>query len=96
MSESIATVTSKGRNTLPVAIRRHLGLRVGEKVAFVIGTNGEVQVRPVRYPTVASLAGAAGSLPQQLARSELLESAREDHLASEYRRGEWSPPLVDT
>ena len=31
----LAKVTSKGQITLPIAIRRHLGLREGDKVAFV-------------------------------------------------------------
>lgn len=74
--------------TLPAAIREHLGVAERDKIAFVIGEDGIVQVRPVAYPTIASLAGAAGSLPRPMPWKEMLEIAREDHLAAKFGRHE--------
>ena len=44
-----ATLTSKGQITLPKAIRDLLRLDTGDTVDFVVGDNGEVQVRAGRY-----------------------------------------------
>jgi len=66
MKEIISTVTSEGQITIPAEVRERLGLAAGDKLAFVIGDEGQIEVRPVRYSTVASLRGAAGSLPVPL------------------------------
>jgi bifunctional DNA-binding transcriptional regulator/antitoxin component of YhaV-PrlF toxin-antitoxin module len=63
-----------------VKIRRHLGVGVGDKVAFTVEEDGTVKVRPVKYPTIASLQGAAGSLPRRLSWAEMREIAYEDRL----------------
>jgi AbrB family looped-hinge helix DNA binding protein len=42
-----AKITSKGQITLPLEIRRLLGVQAGDKVLFESGGNG-VRVRPVR------------------------------------------------
>ena len=44
-----ATLTSKGQITLPKSIRELLRLDTGDTVEFVIGENGDVQVRAGRY-----------------------------------------------
>ena len=48
MREIIATVTSKGQVTVPAEVRRHLGIKPGATVAFVIDGD-EVRVRPPRF-----------------------------------------------
>ena len=53
-----ATVTSQGQITIPVEVRRHLGLTKGTKVTFVIGEDGVCLV-PARY----TLETAFGSIP---------------------------------
>lgn len=88
MREIVSTITSKGQVTLPAAIREHLGVAERDKIAFVIGEDGVVHVRPLAYPTIASLAGAAGSLPRPMPWEEVVEIAREDHVAAEYGRQE--------
>ena len=40
-----ATLTSKGQLTVPKKVRDLLRLRTGDAVEFVIGADGEVQVR---------------------------------------------------
>ena len=88
MREIIATITSRGQITLPIEVRGHLGVAAGDKVAFLIDTDGVVRVRRVAYPTVASLRGAAGSLPRPMSWEQMSEIAREDYLASEYQSDE--------
>lgn len=79
--EISVTITSKGQITLPAEVRRHLGLRPKDKVAFVIEPEGTVRVRPPRYPDIDSLrgaAGSAGSLDKPLTWPEMRAMARED------------------
>lgn len=62
MRESVATITSKGQVTIPVRIRKHLGVDAADKIAFVIDGEGKVEVRPVRH-TLASVRGIVPALP---------------------------------
>jgi antitoxin PrlF len=41
-----ATITSKGQITLPIEVRRRLGLKQGDKVEFVYDEDGRTVVRP--------------------------------------------------
>ena len=84
MREIVATITSKGRITLPAAIRRHLGVQIRDKVALLIEDDGSVRVPLLVYPTIESLRGAAGSLASPLSWDEVIEIARSDYLAEEY------------
>ena len=43
-----STITSKGQITIPIEIRRRLGLRSGDRLEFLFGSDGEVIVRPKR------------------------------------------------
>jgi AbrB family looped-hinge helix DNA binding protein len=52
----LATLTSKGRITLPLAVRTALGLSAGHKVDFVAQQDGCFMVLPVRS-SAASLKG---------------------------------------
>lgn len=78
MREVTAKLTSKGQVTVPVEIRRHLGISPKDRVAFVISDDGTVQVRPAMYPTLESLRGIAGTLPRPMDWHEVMEIARED------------------
>jgi AbrB family looped-hinge helix DNA binding protein len=84
MKEMVATVTTKGQLTLPVEVRRHLGIKPNDKVAFVIEDDGTVHVSAPKYPNIASLRGAAGKLPQPLSWPEMRDIAREERLANKY------------
>jgi antitoxin PrlF len=58
--EYISTITSKGQVTVPVAIRRALGLKPQDKIVFrVVG--GKVEVGPLPM----TLEEAYGSVPPQ-------------------------------
>ena len=43
-----SAITSKGRTTLPKAVRKALGVAPGDRVRYVILDNGEVRMIPVR------------------------------------------------
>jgi antitoxin PrlF len=80
-AEVHASVTSKGQVTIPVAIRRYLGVRPRDKVAFRIEDN---QVHLVRSGSVVrATAGAlAGPGPRLSARAE--RAAAEEAIAEEH------------
>src|SRR5438552_763145 len=79
MKEIISTVSSKGQVTVPAEVRKHLHIKEGDKLSFVIRDDGSVKVEAPRYRDVASLRGAAGRLEEPLDWKELLQIAREDH-----------------
>jgi antitoxin PrlF len=80
VKEIVSTITSKGQVTIPAEVRRHLCVDTNDKITFVIDETGDVRIRALRYPTVASLRGAAGSLKRRLSWKEIREIAREDRL----------------
>ena len=78
MKEILSTITSKGQVTIPAEVRRHLGVGTKDKIAFVLESDGSVQLKTPRYPDVKSLAGAAGSLKKRLTWKQMRDIARED------------------
>lgn len=57
-----AKLTSKGQITIPAPVREALGLKPGEKVAFLAGEDGEFRLRRVgsimeMYGCLAGLSG---------------------------------------
>ena len=45
----VAKVTSKGQITIPISIRRQLGINEGDKVLFIYKPDGVLMVNPVKY-----------------------------------------------
>jgi antitoxin PrlF len=45
---TIATLTSKGQTTIPKRVREHLKLNAGDKLDFVIESEGRVVIRPAK------------------------------------------------
>jgi AbrB family looped-hinge helix DNA binding protein len=45
----VAKVTSKGQITIPISIRRKLGINEGDKVLFMYKTDGVMMVNPNTY-----------------------------------------------
>jgi antitoxin PrlF len=86
MKEIVSKITSKGQVTIPVEIRKQLGLDTGTKIAFVVDEDGTVTLRPLTYPTIASLAGAAGKLDKPMSWDEMRRIAYEDRLVEKYGR----------
>jgi antitoxin PrlF len=84
MKEFVATITSKGQITVPIQVRKRLGLGPGGKLAFVLDNNGEIHVRPAQFPDLDSLQGAAGTLDRPLTWKEMRAIAREDHVGNDW------------
>ena len=85
MKEIISTITSKGQVTIPAEVRKYLGIKTNDKIAFVIDSEGSVRLRVPRYPDIASLRGAAGSLNKPLAWQQMQEIAYEDRLQAKHQ-----------
>ncbi len=74
---TVATVSSKGQITLPVAARREAGIQLHDRV-FIETRNGEIIVRPV--PDLMKFKGFAGkALPREVER-EAMARAVADHV----------------
>jgi AbrB family looped-hinge helix DNA binding protein len=80
MKEIVSTITSKGQVTIPAEIRKHLGVRQGDKLSFVIDDAGDVALKVAPYPTVASLRERSTEKPIDLSYDEMKEIAYEDRL----------------
>ena len=83
--EAIATVTSKGQVTIPASIRRLLGLQDHDRLIFMVSPAGEITIRPLKFPTLATLAGVAGTL-RKPAPDDLVAAAYEERLERKYGR----------
>ena len=72
--EEIMHVTRKGQVTVPVAIRKALGLREGDKVAFVLTDREKLQatLRPVPSVATKTFGTLASSVPMLSVRDERL------------------------
>jgi AbrB family looped-hinge helix DNA binding protein len=62
MATSTATVTSKGQVTIPVEVRRRLGIAPSDKIVFVYDESGPVVVRKMKF-SVEDLQGILPILP---------------------------------
>ena len=80
MREYVATVTSKGQLTLPVALRRRLGIDVGDQVAFVVDDESGARLRRIDEDLDA-LQGIFKTPPGLVTDDfdELIEEAMNDH-----------------
>ena len=80
MAEYVATVTSKGQLTLPVALRRQLRIGAGDQVAFVVNGDNEARLRRVDHD-LESLRGVFKTPPGLVTGDfdDLIEEAMNDH-----------------
>lgn len=75
VKELRTVVTRKGQVTVPVEIRRELGLKQGDKVAFILD-EGEVRLERTGS-VVQATAGVFKSRKRPLSAEELRESAEQ-------------------
>jgi len=61
MTRQSSRISSKGQVTVPVEVRKRLGLKAGDRVEFVVD-NGRTIIRPERAPE-NPFAKYAGALP---------------------------------
>ena len=80
-------ITSKGQVTIPVAVRRKLGVKVGERVVFVFHRPGEVSFRRAVAPAASSSRGAlAGKTNGRVATGDDLRQAAAEGAARDRTR----------
>lgn len=68
-------LTSKGQTTIPKEIRRHLGLKPGDKVRFMIEEDGRVVIVPATL-SVKDLRGSLPKPPRAVSLSAMKAAAR--------------------
>lgn len=77
---AVATLTSKGQITLPVAVRKKLGLAPGDQVDFVESGEGFALIPVSKHPSV--LRGRfAGRVARPVSIDEMKEAVAEGALA---------------
>ncbi len=85
MRAILTVVTRKGQVTIPAEIRRAMGLKKGDKVAFTAGKDG---VRLVRAGSVVDMTeGILKSNEPPLTAEELREAAADAWVADAIERG---------
>ena len=83
----LARIGKAGRLTVPVDIRRHLGLEVSDRVGFEIGDGDLVWMRKVPSATeIAALVGIAGTLPRPMSWEEIEEIVEEERVEAFMRK----------
>jgi antitoxin PrlF len=73
---SVATLTSKGQTTIPRDVRRHLGLKPGDKLRFILEDDGRVVVVAATLP-VSALLGVLPAPPKAVTLEEMRATVRE-------------------
>ncbi len=79
MKELITTMTQRGQVTVPAEVRRLLGLKPRDKVAFEID-DGEVRLVPVAF-TLESAFGSVKPLSEDIDFDERIQAAKEERAA---------------
>jgi AbrB family looped-hinge helix DNA binding protein len=80
MLQSItSTITSKGQVTIPVTIRKALGVKTKDKVLFLFA-DGKVEIKPSRMLTLKDARGAIPPLKPFRSLKQVRESAIDEHV----------------
>jgi len=58
MNIAPTTITQKGQATIPVEIRKLLGLKAGDQIKFTVGPKKEVEIKPAERFSIMSLYGS--------------------------------------
>lgn len=70
-----STITSKGQTTIPGEIRRHLRLKPGDRVEFVVEPDGKVVLIPATVD-VSELKGLLAPAPRRVSLEEMEATIR--------------------
>jgi antitoxin PrlF len=67
---ALSTITSKGQTTIPGEIRRHLKLKAGDRVEFIVEPDGKVVLVPATVD-VSELKGLLAPAPRRVTLEEM-------------------------
>jgi len=70
MNMAASTITNKGQTTIPREIRRHLNLRPGDRVEFIVEPDGRVILVPATVD-VSELRGLLAPAPRPVTLEEM-------------------------
>jgi len=62
---TVSTITSKGQTTIPGEIRRHLKLKPGDRIQFIVEDDGKVVLVPATID-VSELKGLLAPAPRRV------------------------------
>jgi antitoxin PrlF len=79
MKEYRSTVTQRGQVTIPAAVRRLLGAKTGDKVAFRV-EDGEIRLAPMRF-TIETAFGSVKPLSRPEDFKHISRAAVDEHVA---------------
>jgi AbrB family looped-hinge helix DNA binding protein len=77
MQQYHTTLTERGQVTLPVEIRKRLGVKPKDKVTFEV-EGDDIRIVPSRF-TVESVRGSVPALAQPRSLEEIFDIAGEEH-----------------
>lgn len=83
MREYVSTITSKGQTTIPVEVRRLLGIKPRDKIAFRV-QDGVVRLMPVEF-TLEETFGSVTPLQRPEDFEELSRLAKDEKAARTVR-----------
>ena len=84
MKEFVATVTQRGQVTVPAAIRRLLGTKTGDKLAFQV-EDGQVRIEKASMTLREAFASVKPAAPpEEFKRIE--REAKEEHVARQLEK----------
>jgi AbrB family looped-hinge helix DNA binding protein len=72
---AVSTITSKGQTTIPSEIRRHLKLKAGDRVEFIVEADGRVVLVPATVD-VSELMGLLAPAPRRVSLQEMEAAIR--------------------
>ncbi len=72
---SPSTLTSKGQTTVPKDVRRHLGLKPGDKIRFLVEDDGRVVILPATLH-LRDLRGSLSKPPKPVSVEQMNEAIR--------------------
>jgi AbrB family looped-hinge helix DNA binding protein len=72
---AISTITSKGQTTIPGEIRRHLRLKAGDRIEFLVEPDGKVVLVPATVDA-SELKGLLAPAPRRVTLEQMNAAIR--------------------
>ncbi len=85
MREIVASITQRGQVTIPAEVRRLLGVKPRDKVAFKI-EDGQVRLEPAAYTLESVYRSVPPLRGKRLSDEEMVRRAKDEHAAKVIRK----------